>query len=407
MGGALLDLVAKGGQDVYLICNPQMSYFKTVYKRHTNFSIEYTKNQFNTIMDFGSTTTYTFPRQGDLIKNIFLQFELPDLISTDGRDASYVNYIGYALIDYIELYINTQKIDTITGEWLYIYNELSVKEGKKNGYKEMVGGYEFIGYNSIIGNQGGTYIIPLNFWFCKDVHSAIPHVALQYSDVQIKIKLRPFKELWVTQDGNAPLGDFKIKDSYISIENVYLDTEERKEFATKPHEYLIKQIQYNVNNNIIANTQKKTIDLKFNHPILELIWIVQTKSKFTTVEQGGNDYFNYSKTDIYPFKETIKTAKIKLNGQDRTSDMTNKELRFFNPIQCHTSIPNNYIYVYSFSLFPEEYQPSGSCNFSRFDNAQLEIEFEDDIPDSEIKIFAVNYNILRIVKGLAGLAYVN
>ena len=133
MGGALLDLVAKGGQDVYFICNPQMSFFKKVYKKHTNFAIEYQKYQFESTLDFGKSTTFTIPRQGDLIKNMFLQFTLPDLISSDGKDSSYVNYIGYALIEYIEIYINTQKIDRLTGEWLYIYNELITQEDKKRG----------------------------------------------------------------------------------------------------------------------------------------------------------------------------------------------------------------------------------------------------------------------------------
>ena len=407
MGGALLDLVAKGGQDVYFICNPQMSFFKKVYKKHTNFALEYQKYQFESTLDFGKTTTFTIPRQGDLIKNIFLQFTLPDLISSDRKDCSYVNYIGYSLIEYLDLYINTQKIDRITGEWLYIYNELIVQEDKKSGYRTMVGGKDFEGYNSLVGNQGGTYLVPLNFWFTQDIGSALPYTALQYSDIEVKLKLRDFKELWVTEDGKEPLGDFKIQNAEIAIERIYLDTKERKEFATQSHEYLIKQVQYSLNNNVPQNASQKTYNLVFNHPILELIFVVQSKSKFITQADGGNDYFNYSKTDVLPFEDTIKTAKILLNGDDRTPEMTHLELRLYNPIQYHTSYPNNYIYLYSFSLRPEEYQPSGSCNFSRFDIKQLQIEFADNIPQSEVKIFGVNYNILRITQGLAGLAYIN
>ena len=407
MGGALLDLVAKGGQDVYFICNPQISFFKKVYKRHTNFSCEFQKYQFPSNLDFGKTITYTIPRKGDLIKNIFLQFELPSLVSEDRKDCSYVNYIGYALIEYVEIYVNTQKIDRLTGEWMYIYNELTVKEDKKRGYNNMIGGGDFIGYNTYVGNQGGTYIVPLNFWFNKEIGSALPYTALPYSDIELKIKIRNFDELWVTKDGTAPIGNFKMTNAHLGIEMIYLDTKERKEFATQSHEYLIKQTQYSLNNTIYQNDKNKIIDLNFNHPIVELIFVIQSKSKFVTKADGGNDYFNYSKTDSYPFEDTIKTAKILLNGQDRTPDMTHKELRFYQPIQYHTSIPNNYIYVYSFSLNPEDYQPSGSCNFSRFDNKQLEIEFVDNIPNSELKIFAINYNILRITQGLGGLAYIN
>ena len=407
MGGALLDLVAKGGQDVYFICNPQISFFKKVYKKHTNFAIEYQKYQFESTLDFGKSTTFTVPRQGDLIKNMFLQFTLPDLISSDGRDAAYVNYIGYALIEYIEIYINTQRIDRLTGEWLYIYNELITQEDKKRGYYEMIGGKEFSGYNSYVGNQGGTYMIPLNFWFTQEIGSAIPYVALQYSDIEIKLKLRDFKDLWVTEDGTAPIGDFKITNAELAVERIYLDSKERKEFAVESHEYLIKQVQYSLNNNVNANVTHKTFNLVFNHPITELIFVVHTKSKLQEGPDLGNDYFNYSKTDVIPFMDTIKNAKIILNGDDRTPEMTPQELRLYNPIQYHTSIPNNYIYLFSFSLRPEDYQPSGSCNFSRFDIKQLQIEFSDNIPQSEVKIFGVNYNILRITQGLGGLAYIN
>jgi hypothetical protein len=407
MGGALLDLVAKGGQDVYFICNPQMSFFKKVYKRHTNFSCEFQKYQFDSSLDFGKTTNFIIPRQGDLIKNIFLQFELPNLNTSSSNKASYVNYIGYALIDYVEIYINTQKIDKLTGEWLYIYNELIVEESKKRGYNSMIGGKDFITYDAEYGNKGDTYIIPLNFWFNQEIGSALPYCALQYSDIEIKLKLKKFNDLWITMDGTAPEGDYKIINSHICIERIYLDSKERKEFATQSHEYLIKQTQYSLNNNVLANTTNKTFNLNFNHPILELIFVVHNKTKLTNSANGGKDYFNYSKTNTYPLTETIKNAKILLNGEDRTPEITNKELRFLNPILYHTSIPNNYIYMYSFSLNPEDYQPSGSCNFSRFDNKQLRIEFEDNIEHSELKIFAINYNILRITQGLGGLAYLN
>lgn len=407
MGGALLDLVAKGGQDVYFICNPQMSFFKKVYQKHTNFSLEYKKYQLDGSIDFGKATTFTIPREGDLIKNIFLQIELPNLTSNDGRDITYVNYIGYALIEYMELYINTSKIDRITGEWLYINQEYTVPENKKRGYHNMVGGKNIATYNTYNGNQGGTYIIPLNFWFTEETGSALPYSALQYSDIDIKIKFRDFDKLWISSNGEKPTGEFKITSVHMGVEKIYLDTKERKEFATQSHEYLIRQTQFSLNNNVAANTKIKTFNLTFNHPVIELIFVVHTKNKLLPSIDGGHDYFNYSKTDVYPFEDPIKTAKILLNGQDRTPDLTNLELRLYQPIQYHTSLPNNYIYSYSFALRPEDYQPSGSCNFSRFDTKQLQIEFADNLPHSELKIFATNYNILRITQGLAGLAYLN
>jgi hypothetical protein len=411
MGGALLDLVAKGGQDIYLICNPQVSFFKKVYKRHTNFAIEYNKFSMDGDPNFGKSFRLTIPRKGDLIKNIYLHLELPEL-KPSGDFVSYINFIGYNIIETVELYIGGSLIDKQTGEWLYIWNELTVLEEKKRAYYEMVGGHDFENYSSRNGNKGGTYIIPLSFWFSSDIGQSIPLVALQYSDVEFRIKFRKFDELWISSNGEAPVipegsSAYKITSCQVSVEYVYLDNKERKLFAKSNHEYLIKQIQYSLKNDILANEKKKTFNLNFNHPVLELIFVVQNKKVKNKGPNSGNDWLNFSKTITYPFKDSIKSAKILLNGQERTPDFTAKELRFYNLFERHTGIPNNFIYMYSFSLKPEHYQPTGSCNFSRFDNKQLELEFEDGIEHSELKIYALNYNVLRFSMGLAGLAYVN
>ena len=406
MGGALLDLVAKGGQDVYFISNPQISFFKKVYKRHTNFSIEFNKFFLDTDADFGKMTRIFIPKKGDLIKNLCLHLQLPNLIP-NGDAVSYINFIGYNIIDYIEIYMGGTLIDRHTGEWLYIWNELRIIEAKKRAYYEMVGGKEFISYSSYSGNQGGIYIIPLSFWFGDDISQAIPMVAMQYSEVEIRIKFKEFDKLWVSSDGNAPVGNYKITECQLSTEFVYLDSKERKTFAQSSHEYLIKQVQNSINNNILANEKIKRFNLNFNHPVLELIFFVQNKNVKVKSNNKGNDWLNFSKTLQTPFKDPIKSAKIILNGQDRTPELTSKELRFYNVIEKHTSIPNNFIYVYSFSLNPEDYQPSGSCNFSRFDNKEIEIEFNDNIENSDFRIYALNYNVLRISMGLCGLAYIN
>ena len=244
----------------------------------------------------------------------------------------YVNYIGYAIIDYIELYIGTTLIERLTGEFIYIYNELSIDQSKKRGYREMVGGEDIFKFNLFNGSKGGVFTIPLNFFFSKDTGSSLPHVALQYHDIDIKIKLKDFEKLWVSQDGLAPLGDFKIKECKLCIEYIYLDTDERKMFAQSSHEYIIKQTQYSLNNSILQNTTKKTIPLNFFHPVTELIFVILTKSKTITSSRKGNDFFNYSKTDLFG-SDTIKNAKIKLNGIDRTIEINNKELRLYYPCE--------------------------------------------------------------------------
>ena len=146
----------------------------------------------------------------------------------------------------------------------------------------------------------------------------------------------------------APSGTFKMKECRLCVEYIYLDADERKLFAKSNHEYLIKQTQYSLNNIVRSGTKTKTIPLNFFHPVVEIIFVLQNKSKFVSRVNGGNDYFNFSKTNSLPFKDTIKTGKLRLNGIDRTTEMTSKELRLFNPIERHTSVPNNlYIYIHS------------------------------------------------------------
>lgn len=403
MGGGILDLVAKGGQDVYFICNPEISFFKKVYKRHTNFAFENHKYQFDGEVTFGSRTTMNISRNGDLIRNLALQFELPNL----GNNQKYVNYIGYSLIDYIELSIGTTPIQRLTGEWLYIHNELNLNKDKKEAYNNIVGGKEFLNFNVDEGNSGGTYIVPLSFWFSQDIGLAIPYVALQYHEVSVTLVLKKFDKCWIAAEGNAPTEPM-ITSVNLNVEYVYLDSNERKLFAQSNHEYLIKQVQYSMSNNIRVDQKRVKIPLIFNHPIIELIFVVQRKASLKAGNDSGNDYLYFSKTDSTTALDTIKFAQLLLNNTERTPLMNNKEMRYLNPIHSHTGISsNNFIYMYSFSINPESFQPSGSCNFSRFDSKYLAIEFEDNITPSEVKVYAVNYNILRISKGMGGVAYIN
>ena len=186
-------------------------------------------------------------RNGDLIRNLTLQFELPNL----GNNQKYVNYIGYSLIDYIELSIGTTPIQRLTGEWLYIHNELNLSKDKKEAYNTLVGGKEFLNFNVDEGNSGGTYIVPLSFWFTQDIGLAIPYVALQYHDVSVTLVLKKFDNCWIAEEGNSPTEPM-ITSVKLNVEYVYLDSNERKLFAQSNHEYLIKQVQYSMSNNILA-----------------------------------------------------------------------------------------------------------------------------------------------------------
>ena len=174
----------------------------------------------------------------------------------------------------------------------------------------MVGGFNFASYSAYSGNQGGNYIVPLSFWFSDDISNSIPFVALQYNEIEVRIKFKDFNKLWISSDGNAPVGKYKITSCLLSTEFIYIDTKERKLMAQQSHEHIIKQIQYSINNNIIENDKTRTFNLNFNHPILELIFLVQNKDVKNIGINTGNDWFNYSKTTRLPFKNPIKSAKI-------------------------------------------------------------------------------------------------
>ena len=191
MGGGLMELVAKGAQDIYLTGNPQITFFKTIYKRHTNFSIESIEQTFSGDVNFGLKSKLELKRSGDLVSQIILELELPKILSNDST-VTWINSIGHAIIEEVELEIGGQLIDKHYGEWLEIWSELSVNNSKQDGFKAMVGNF---GVSN--GTKGPyTLYIPLQFWFCRNIGLALPLIALQYHDVVINIKFRNFNECW-------------------------------------------------------------------------------------------------------------------------------------------------------------------------------------------------------------------
>ena len=498
MGGGLMQLVAYGAQDIYLTGNPQITFFKVVYRRHTNFSMEAIQQTIQGTPSQGGRSTVTISRNGDLIQKIYLCS--PD---TSGEPGGITN--GSGLLNEVELEIGGQTIDKQTAEWMQIWNELSTPFSKASALKYMQGD---IGTNG--GNLASTQEyagvskiqVPLLFWFCRNPGLALPLIALQYHEVKLRCK-------WGSGDNG--IGAEKAE---IWVDYIYLDTDERRRFAQVSHEYLIEQIQ------IQGASGNKTTKLKFNHPVKELIW----------TNQSDHDY---------------GTAQLKLNGHDRFAKQTYEYFQLRQPYDYHTAVPNynikftqdspstgsltfgpsvapggtpvkeglsvdaddggagvilldfyqphffdntnkiritnlsnlaseeatidtiNYnkdnehitltltdvlstlvdstaghfyfietlnsqfranfisrtsnlrkkINVYSFALKPEEHQPSGTCNFSRIDTAQLEFTniiggggtncVVSEFPDTESNIYAVNYNVLRIMSGMGGLAYSN
>ena len=402
MGGGLMQLVAYGAQDVYLTGNPQITFFKVVYRRHTNFACESIEQTFNGSVSFGSKVTATISRNGDLITNCWVELNVPEI--TAGTGAGYVNSVGHALLKEVELEIGGQRIDKHYADWLEIWSELTLPAEKRDGYKLMTGKKD-MGED---GNLGGKYFVPLVFFFNRNPGLALPLIALQYHEVKINIQFALRNDVLVGTEGNsANSGEYAFSTAAgaitdfgasLYVDYVYLDTDERRRFAQVSHEMLIEQLQFTGDESVTTGSNK--VRLNFNHPVKELVWVVKDSTPET------NDLFSY--TDEENSTEPVASAKLMLNGHDRFSEREGGYFRLVQPYQHHTRIPTKAVYCYSFALKPEEHQPSGTCNFSRIDNATLSVNCNTlDSGNTVLKVFAVNYNVLRIMSGMGGLNFSN
>jgi hypothetical protein len=379
MGGGLMQLVAYGAQDIYLTGNPQITFFKVVYRRHTNFSMEAIEQTINGTASANSSVTITISRNGDLVGRTYLE--------VDTGTVNIANY-GHELIDNVELEIGGQRIDKHDGHWMETWAELTepnpsgvcataeanlLQTGIDDGnyitkFQRMAGAGGVLAANVDMG----VLFVPLQFWFCRNPGLALPLIALQYHEVKLKLA---FSSNYSANSTTKVFCDY-----------IYLDTDERRRFAQVSHEYLIEQVQHQ------AVSTGTSFDLNFNHPVKELIWT----DAYVSGDKTGNEILTGDKW------------QLKLNGHDR---FTEREYRYFTRAQVwqhHTGfgsvISQDGIAVYSFALKPEEHQPSGTCNFSRIDNAQLK---STTATGGNMNIYAVNYNVLRIMSGMGGLAYSN
>ena len=377
MGGGLMQLVAYGAQDIYLSGNPQITFFKVVYRRHTNFSMESIRQTFNGNPKFGSKVTCTVSRNGDLIHKVYVQVDLSEL---EDPTFYYNNWAGHKLIKSVEVEIGGQRIDKHYGDWLHIWNELSQTAGHWDGYRMMVEGDKSWDDNlsEDADAKERTLYIPLQFWFCRNPGLALPLIALQYHEVKINVEFGSVKDVTNSENSGAVM-----KSADLYVDYIYLDTDERRRFAQVTHEYLIEQLQFTGD-----EAMSSKVKLNFNHPVKELIWAEYASGELTT-----SGYTN---------------AFLQLNGHDRSSSRPASYYQLVQPYQHHERVPTDgKISVYSFALKPEEHQPSGTCNMSRIDNATLVLDGVANTNTNNLKVFAVNYNVLRIMSGMGGLAYSN
>ncbi len=463
----MLQLVAYGAQDVYITGNPQVTFFKLVYRRHTNFSMETIEQTFNGNPDFGKKVTCTLSRNGDLIHKIWLWVKLPQVViggSTGTTSFRWLNFLGHLLIDWVEFEIGGQKIDKQYGEWMQIYTELSLKPGHSSGYANMIGNVPALTNlataptTTTVGPDNGVSLyVPLQFYFCRNPGLAVPLVALQYHEVKINLEFRPIHEC-CHYTGSLPT-TARMAYAALLVDYVFLDSDERRRFAQVSHEYLISQLQFTGSESATSTSNK--FKLAFNHPTKEIIW-TSVKEQFTKAAADGGprygrQWFNFSTKedttyltgssldplgggigfgnagndwiddaalsnlagntgsyDISAFASAgdnpTVSAKLVLNGHDRFSERDGRWFNLAVPYTTHENVPPTGINVYSFGLRPEEHQPSGSINFSRVDVANLHLTLSPDAISNggcKVKIYAVSYNILRIMSGMGGLAYSN
>jgi len=386
MGGGLMQLVAYGAQDIYLTGNPQITFFKVVYRRHTNFSMEAIEQTWNGTSATDGRCTATISRNGDLVHRMYLSFS--------GTGAATTNNMGSALIKTVELEIGGQKIDKHSGLWMETWAELTEPNPTGLTAQHSVAGdgtlfQNMSGMGGVDGNTVAYNItVPLQFWFCRNPGLALPLIALQYHEVKV-----------ILDHTFGTLISGGIETNQLWCDYIYLDTDERRRFAQVSHEYLIEQVQE-------QSFSSSSQDINFNHPVKELIWTC-------TLAAAGTS----TSTSLIVPCAAGTTYQLKLNGHDRFAA---RDSRYFSRTQVwqhhsgagglNSVTPANgaftdSINVYSFALKPEEHQPSGTCNFSRIDNAQLVTN--SVTPTALSVIYAVNYNVLRIMSGMGGLAYSN
>ena len=489
-----MQLVAYGSQDVYLTGNPQITFFKVVYRRHTNFSIESIQQVFNGIASWGRSVTSTISRNGDLLYRMYITITLPSVPANGTDQFRWLNWLGHIIVDQAEIEIGGQKIDRHYGHWLHIWNELTQTFGHQAGYATMVGNVPKLVQSSIDTTPSITLYVPLRFWFNRNVGLALPLIALQYHDVKINLQLANLQDCYWGSSSNRIPKD--LVDVSLWVDYIYLDTDERRRFAQASHEYLIEQLQFN-GDMPIHNTAEQ-LKMAFNHPVKEIIWTIQKDSLIDPVlmkNYGGQQWFNFTDAldytyfsgtpqdplgggigtaafnvgnwyssmpmsgtangsvataglygqsgvnisglhfdDLFGATSNVSSrawnshlpifdsgenptaiAKIQVNGHDR---FTQREGRYFNtvvPQECHENCPAIGVNVYSFALNPEDHQPSGTCNFSRIDMSQLLLNITPNTyvyPTSgsdtaKCRIYATNYNVLRVMSGMAGLAFTN
>lgn len=413
VAGSLIQIVTSNSErDEYITGTPEITFFKSVYKRHTNFSIETVEDIFRSSPSFGKQTRCELKRYGDMISNLTLYISVETLNPDQKKQFGWTNALGHAIIKSVWIEIDGRQIDKHYGEWLEIWSELTQTYEKRLGYNQMIGKVDFNAYTVNTFTDSQELYVPLNFFFCKNYGSALPLLSLYNSNVELVIDFRIFDECWVYADKNSKSSPKKPNiNAKLLIEYIYLDIKERESLMNSSNVYLIEQLHFTGEVSVQSSTCN--IPLYFNGLIKELIWVLQRtdvienpRNKGTKI---GNDWFNFSTKDTRDNNkiDVFETGVVQVNGIELFKEREAIFFRLLQPYYKHTRVPSNYIYTHSFSLRPEELQPTGHINFSMVENAKILLNNVNISNKYYAKVYAVGYNLFAVSGGRGGLLYAN
>lgn len=398
MSPSILQLQAIGTQDVYLTKDPQINIFKYNYYRYVNFATETTKLNMNTTAEFGQKSTCDIPKRGHLLSKLHLHIKLP-ILTKNGVSGSYACWndtIGYSIFaEPIELLIGGVIVERLYPQFMNAWDELS------NYNKQLGKNLMLLKSDSYVNNYYNAkkvvdLVIPLDFWFTKEYNLALPLLSMSQQDIKINFRLKKFSEC-VNYDGIEPEYT-PIISSNVYAEYIYLDDVVLDQFQDKSHKYIIEQVQYNGDEQIIQNNPSYNCHLKFRHPCKEIIFFAVDKASI-----DSNNHFVYSK--MPEEAPLIEEASLLLDGKYRFDHLPEFYYRTIFPDSVHSVIPIKYIYIMPFSIKPEDNQPTGSINLSQFNDVTLSLQLCKNNPEMKIYVFALTYNVLTIENGVMNLEF--
>lgn len=405
--GSLIQLSAVGVENVDLTVDAEHTFWKSVYSKHTGFSIEPKELNFTSgSADYGRKATVKIDRQGDMIADIWLVIDTTALNDANHR---FVNDFGRAIIQQVAVFIGGVSYDVRLGVFKHMWEELTVPN--ELHLNQLTGKTPVLADLNAWGQFAQRFYVPIQLWFTDAYSNALPLVGLYQHEVNLDFTFRPYVEciqdiatgVAVTPTPD-PTTDGGVVTMLLLVEYVFLENNERNYFARGTHKYMIDQVQHVGTTSVVAATTALDVNLHFNHPTNELIWVFRSAAN-----EAANNHFIFEGEEAQPFNlDAFLGMRLLLNSSERWTSRDPLYFRGVVPKRHHSRIPKKQIYAYSFGLHPEQAttDPSGNINFSRIDNSQLKFTFTAGLTENySFLLFARSVNWAKIERGLSKLFY--